>query len=89
MRMHDLKIRPEHFAAVVNDQKKAEFRLNDRGYSVGDLLCLHEFGQHPEFDHLEGFLGNHVWARITHITHLEEWLSGYVMLSIEREPFSC
>ncbi|WP_239505037.1 DUF3850 domain-containing protein [Serratia marcescens] len=44
MKKHDLKILPEHFAAVVGGEKKAEFRINDRDYAVGDLLCLSKMG---------------------------------------------
>ncbi len=88
MKKHNLKIHPEHLASVTCGMKKAEFRRNDRDFAVGDLLCLNGYGQHPEFEHLEGFTGNHIWVRITHITDLAEWAPGYVMLSIERGPFT-
>ncbi|EOF9286734.1 DUF3850 domain-containing protein [Serratia marcescens] len=58
MKKHELKILPEHFAAVVSGEKKAEFRINDRGYSVGDLVCLFEYGWLKDCDGLEGFRGN-------------------------------
>lgn len=89
MKKHELKIMPEHFAAVVSGEKKAEFRINDRGYSVGDLLCLFEYGWLKACDGLEGFSGQHVWVRITHVTDLHPRKPGYVMLSIERGPFKC
>ncbi|HEJ6927272.1 DUF3850 domain-containing protein [Serratia nevei] len=87
MKKHDLKILPEHFAAVVSGEKKAEFRINDRGYAVGDLLRLRLSGECPEFMHPAAFANAHTWVRITHITDLAEWAPGYVMLSIERGPF--
>ena len=89
MNKHNLKIHPEHLAAVTCGMKKAEFRRSDRDFAVGDLLCLSGYGQHPEIEHLEAFTTDHIWVRITHITDLAEWVPGYVMLSIERGPFTC
>jgi ASC-1-like (ASCH) protein len=40
--IHDLKLEHEHFKAVKSGIKKFEIRRNDRGYSVGDKLVLHE-----------------------------------------------
>ncbi|ATM78953.1 hypothetical protein CRN79_25340 [Serratia fonticola] len=84
MKKHDLKILPEHLAAVVSGEKKAEFRLNDREFAVGDLLRLSEVEWLGCYC---GRTGNHTYVRITHITDLAEWAPGYVMLSIERGPF--
>lgn len=77
MEIHQLKIRSEFFHAVKVGRKKAEFRRNDRNYQVGDLICLWEIGadERQTFNRLE--------ALITHITDLNEWAPGYVMLSIE------
>ena len=41
--IHDLKIWPEHFDAVVSGRKRFEVRVNDRGYEVGDTLHLREW----------------------------------------------
>ncbi|WP_337263342.1 MULTISPECIES: DUF3850 domain-containing protein [unclassified Serratia (in: enterobacteria)] len=87
MKTHHLKIQPEYFAAVVSGDKKAEIRINDRDYEVGDMLRLNEYGQRPALNGLMGFSGEFIWARVTHITDLSKWLPGYVMLSIERGPF--
>ncbi|MNG64094.1 hypothetical protein D3C73_216360 [compost metagenome] len=87
MKRHDLKILPKHFAAVFSGEKKAEIRINDRDYAVGDLLCLAEYGQLAGLGGSVGFSGEFIWVRVTHITDLSEWLPGYVMLSIERRPF--
>lgn len=89
MKQHELKVLPEFFAAVVAGKKKAEFRLNDRNFTVGDMLRLNEYGVVKDFDGLEGFSGRYVFARITHITDLSPWKPGYVMLSIELGPFKC
>lgn len=40
---HELKIHPEYFEAVLNGAKKFEYRLDDRGYKVGDTLFLMEY----------------------------------------------
>jgi hypothetical protein len=42
-KIHELKIAPEHFKAVQPEEKRAEFRINDRDYACGDVLRLHEW----------------------------------------------
>lgn len=86
MKTHDLKIQPEYLKAVISGQKKAEFRRNDRDFSVGDMLRLSEVDYLPEGGYF-GRTGHHTYVRITHITDLAQWAPGYVMLSIERGPF--
>lgn len=83
-KVHQLKIRPEYFQAVINGTKKAEFRRADRDYDVGDTLCLHEYGECEHAPHLFGFTGEIVNVRVIHITDVSEWAPGYVMLSIRR-----
>lgn len=83
MKIHNLKIQPQHYAAVLRGEKKAEFRRNDRDFVVGDLLCLFEFGPQADFPELVGFTGLHVQVRITHIADLNEWAPRYVLLSFE------
>lgn len=41
--IHILKCWPEPFAALVLGVKKFEFRRDDRGFNVGDLLELREW----------------------------------------------
>lgn len=43
MKIHELKITPSFFEDVVYDRKKFEVRKNDRGYKIGDYLCLREY----------------------------------------------
>lgn len=43
MKIHELKITPSYFEDVVYDRKKFEVRKNDRGYKIGDYLCLREY----------------------------------------------
>jgi hypothetical protein len=41
--VHDLKIWPQFFAAIVTGRKTCEVRKNDRGYRIGDTLNLREY----------------------------------------------
>ena len=77
-KIHDLKIAPEHFASAQSGEKRAEFRINDRDYSRGDVLRLHEW--EPE----NGYTGKRVSVRVTDVTGLTAWVGNYVMLSFQR-----
>lgn len=78
---HHLKIYPEHFSAVLTGVKRAELRKNDRDYKAGDTLHLMETPKGSC-----STTGEFVNAVVTHIADVGEWLPGYVLLSIEREP---
>ena len=41
--IHDLKCWPEYFKAVKSGIKPFEYRKDDRGYAVGDILHLREY----------------------------------------------
>ncbi|ELY5803528.1 DUF3850 domain-containing protein [Cronobacter sakazakii] len=78
---HYLKIYPDFFSAVCTGVKRAELRKNDRDYRVGDTLHLMETPRgccSPT--------GEYINATVTHVADVSEWLPGYVLLSIEREP---
>ena len=76
-KIHELKIAPEHFNAVISQEKRAEFRLNNRDYSSGDILGLHEW------EPVNGYTGKRVSVRVTYVTDLSEWAENYVMLSFQ------
>ena len=40
---HDLKILPQYFEAIKNEEKTFEVRKKDREYQVGDYLVLQEW----------------------------------------------
>lgn len=40
--IHDLKILPEYFEAIISGKKTFEVRKRDRDYKIGDLLVLNE-----------------------------------------------
>lgn len=79
--IHHLKIYPEHFSAACTGVKRAELRKNDRDFKVGDTLHLMETPKGSCSP-----TGEYINAVVTHIADVGEWLPGYVMLSIEREP---
>lgn len=47
-KIHDLKIAPEYFGAVIRNEKTFEIRKDDRDYCVGDWVKLKEY-QDGEF----------------------------------------
>ncbi|EGO8504489.1 DUF3850 domain-containing protein [Enterococcus faecalis] len=73
--IHELKILPEYFEAVVSGDKCFEIRKNDRGYKVGDILRLNEYEDGK-------YTGNFHVAEITYITDYAQQ-DGYVVLGIK------
>ncbi|SDN92514.1 Protein of unknown function [Enterococcus faecalis] len=73
--IHELKILPEYFEAVVSGDKRFEIRKNDRNYEKGDILRLNEYqyGQYTGDVHV---------AEITYITDYAQQ-DGYVVLGIK------
>lgn len=73
--IHELKILPEYFEAVVSGNKRFEIRKNDRNYKKGDILRLNEYqdGQYTGDVHV---------AEITYITDYVQQ-DGYVVLGIK------
>jgi hypothetical protein len=59
---YDPKIWSRHFEAVLSGKKKAEHRVDDRGFQVGDTLMLREVTE-PECE----YTGRKIYVTITHI----------------------
>ena len=80
MTTHELKSWPSQFQAMWTGLKRAEFRRDDRGYEVGDLLELREWD--PGRQQYTGF---QLTARVTHLVRGPELEvpAGFVVLSIE------
>lgn len=75
--IHDLKILPEYFEAVLKGVKTFELRKNDRNFKTEDMLKLREYSNGQ-------YTGREVLKRVTYILEggsygLEE---GYVILAI-------
>ncbi|MHB1262037.1 MAG: DUF3850 domain-containing protein [Thermoplasmatota archaeon] len=66
MRVHDLKVWTEHFAALASGKKPFEIRKADRDFQVGDVLLLREVAHAP--GDLLAFTGRAVLAVITSVT---------------------
>ncbi|MCF1165346.1 DUF3850 domain-containing protein [Yersinia pseudotuberculosis] len=75
--LHELKVIPEYFDAVFTGCKKAEFRLNDRNFSVGDYLILNEWELNS------GYSGRRIVVEVSDITPCDFAIPNYVMLSFE------
>ncbi|MDV2499610.1 DUF3850 domain-containing protein [Enterococcus faecalis] len=73
--IHELKILPEYFEAVVSGNKRFEIRKNDRNYKKGDILRLNEYqdGQYTGDVHV---------SEITYITDYAQQ-DDYVVLGIK------
>ncbi len=80
MTAHELKSWPSQFQAMWTGLKRAEFRRDDRGYQVGDLLELCEWD--PGRRRYTGF---RLAARVTHLLRGPELEvpAGFAVLSIE------
>ncbi|HHG9959418.1 TPA: DUF3850 domain-containing protein [Yersinia enterocolitica] len=75
--IHALKILPKYFDAVFTGCKKAEFRLNNRDFSVGDYLILKEWELNA------GYSGRRIVVEVTDVTPCNFAIPNYVMLSFE------
>lgn len=71
-RVHDLKVWPEFFEALVDGRKTFEIRKNDRGFRLGDKLRLQEFvPTDGSEDHPEGYYTGREVGRV--ITYMTDW----------------
>lgn len=66
--IHELKLWPVPFQAVVDGDKTHEVRLFDRPYKVGDSLLMREWDQSKR-----EFTGRSVLVRVTYITEPGTW----------------
>lgn len=65
---HELKIWPVFFNAYAEGVKRAETRLDDRGFKVGDTLHLREYNPKKK----QPYTGRMLKAKILHITKLSD-----------------
>lgn len=69
--VHDLKIENKYLGELISGKKKAEIRLNDRNYQVGDILLFRKPNKVFQFE-------------ITHIHEGLGMIDKYVVLSVMR-----
>ena len=78
--IHKIKIDPEYLTLVKSGLKKAEFRFNDRGYKVGDLLQMQGYDRRKC-----EYTGDVAFGEITDITDVSRFIvqGGWVMISFK------
>src|SRR5262245_36596847 len=89
MAEHMLKTWSNVFAAVKDGRKRFEWRRDDRGFEVGDVLLVREWDPHAKdfvdiggFD--EPFRPNELPVRVTYIARGNFGIPpGYCVMSIE------
>lgn len=74
MAIHRIKCLPEYFNPVELGLKKAELRLNDRDYKVGDWLILEEYDS--------GYTGREITKKVLHVADVGFVADNYVLLSL-------
>ena len=61
--IQELKLYPEYFQAKIDGIKPWEYRINDRGFMVGDILILREF------DPDNGYSGRAISVKVEFVYH--------------------
>ena len=81
--LHELKIYPQYFDAILDGNKKFEIRKNDRNFKKGDNILLREW------DNIK-YSGRTIFAKITYILddRFVGLAEGYVALGIEVNDYS-
>jgi hypothetical protein len=83
MSTHELRTWPEPYAAMIGGFKFHETRQDDRGFAVGDALCLREW------DPMEArYTGREAWRYVTYISRGPDWglPAGMVVMSVTDLP---
>lgn len=78
MTIHRIKAWPGPFADVLSGAKRAEVRINDRNYQVGDVLVIREFK--PES---ETYTGRSLDRIVSHVQTGFGLPDGVVVLSLQ------
>ena len=77
--IHELKIRPEYFAAVVSGRKTFEIRRFDRDFLPGDILALNEYDAEEQ-----RYTGNSCLVYIDYMISDSAFCKeGYVVMGIK------
>lgn len=81
MTLHELKIWPTYFDAVVDGAKTFELRRDDRGFRAGDMLLLREWNPNTN-----SYTGRSVRCRVDYLlAGSPEFglLRGFVVMAIK------
>lgn len=78
---HELKCWPAEFWAIRDDRKFHEFRKNDRGFAIGNVLLLREWDPKAA-----AYSGRYQRVQVTHMTHGPHFgvPDGYVVMSVRK-----
>ena len=83
--IHDLKCWPEYFKAVKSGIKPFEYRKDDRGYAVGDILHLREYDP-ATFQ----YSGDEIDKTVTYVLPVVTYGAGnderYVIMGLASRP---
>lgn len=80
---HQVKSCPRWFAAL-DEGKRFEVRLNDRGYQKGDTIVINEWN--PEKHSADKYTGSRRDYRISFVHSGLGMAEGYVVLGLEPLP---
>ncbi len=79
--LHELKILPRYFNAVIRGYKTFEVRKNDRNFRKGDFIILREWNGID-------YTGHEFAGRITYVLKDKKYVKeGYVIFSFEGSRF--
>lgn len=78
MQIHDIKILPEYFNPVLDGSKTFEIRKNDRNYTVGDMVNLHEYSTSTK-----SYTGRVVQRKISYITDFMQQ-PGFIVFGLAK-----
>lgn len=80
--IHELKILPQYYRAVLERRKTFEVRKKDRPFAVGDGICLREYDYFVK----GGYTGRVWYGNITYILDDPFYCKkGFVIMSIEED----
>lgn len=79
MVVHELKILPEYFEAIMSGKKTFEIRENDRSFKIGDFVLLLECSSSNEYT------GRNVFVEIVYLTDFAQ-KNNYVVFSFQHRP---
>jgi hypothetical protein len=75
---HELKTWPDYYAHLVDGSKTFEYRRDDRGFKVGDVLHLREW--EPT---CERYTGRQMWCAVSYILNVSP---EFVVMALGTPP---